>query len=794
MNNLLFILHSFSLVILNLTALNWKRKDFPFLSISVFILIWFELILTGYSCSILNQLSNKNLYVFLSLVYAALFNFIIRKYFVVNSVGNSVEERVSIRDLMKNEIGFIFFGIIILGIVFASFLICIFYYPNNADTIAYRLPRVFFYKAHNNLLHYTQDLVDPRLNFYYLNGVLAHMLPAIHGLSVMWLHMFTFLSWVFIMITTYGINKELGFSRTASIFAAFVTGSAPALFVISSAGNDELLAGAPLLIGFYFGYIWIKRNENLAWLLATLSISISVGVKEHYLLYFIFCIFLFLILIINKKIFALLDFIKGKLFYFIFSSILILLSIVSSPIINYISAGKTSGDFAAQAINYPINLFLPIQNFTLYSLQMFLTPIPDLNFWIKNIDLRLEMYKHFNTMYTNLLFWVDQPTFKGYPFSGLLMPESFYRNEATVWFGVTPYFLVIAFIVFRKSEKWKDTFCSYFLASFLLWVLGLSLVVLFAYTIQSYITYPFLFLAPIWAILWNESKTLSYKKKIVMHFLVFILIITSLIQIHNILRDNVSRSLRTIIHKKFHPFSLDEMNEELINLIKKEERIQLLFTHWEMPFLNIIARNPLASYSTIRGLETNPNFLSLVIIQARSDYGLFPIKIKNKKTVGLTLVGSLNDWYGKELVFAHAKEVTGFTDNSTIILSSEKSFDIDAEKNKTIHIKISSPHFSAENSEDNLEFKFILKNENEKLLTESNWESLYQKYEVRKKIKEVSLKSAYEENINLEILVKEKNSKEINYYYFPLRDGLENNVTAPNDYLLKKTFEKKTTL
>jgi|GEM_PF-6593184 len=744
--------------------------------LAVFVLIWFELILTGYSVSIFGLLGHRIVYVSSSIFYSILFSILLYGYIPKEEINPDDKQTdfsffIRLKETIRSEPYFVIFSIFISVIVFLSLLICAYYFPNNPDSESYRIPRAYFYRSHGSLTHFAIG-VDPRLIVYPLHGVLGHMVVAIHNVDLRWTHLFTFSAWISVLLCAYIWSRTLGASRSAAAFASFLIGSTPIFLVLSAAGNDEILAAAPMMIGIYFGHLWVTKNKNIFWILASISIFISLGVKEHYAFYWMFFFVLGIWILASKKISYVFDFVKSKFGYLLISSLFFLFALTSAVLISHYSGGITSSGFGPDVINYPFRLMVGFQNLGIYFLQIFLTPLPDLFDGVNHAAIE-SLYGKFQNIFEYFLFWVDRDPsyFNAYfPLHGLMMmPEASYRAENSVWFGYVPVFLMIMVVVFRKSAKLQtDTFQFWLLASHLLWIVAFAFTIRFTYTIQTYFAYGYVFLAPVFALFWTEFERRKIYDKNLLRIIFTFVVFTNLLFDYRIFTTNIQRNIIKIQDAKFKQFYSDGMTPELETLLKNQKDIFIKHTHWEMPISNILRRNPSAKFSTSNEHKENPNGLSLAMFQSNSEYGFIPLRIPDKKTPGFTYLGKLRSTYGMESVFSYGKEISGFGKQSVVLLKSNISYSSLNEKNqKTLNFAIQSFPFMGENPEDDLEYKLTILNEKDQVLVESDWVVLLQKEE--------RLRTAIpnEEN-TLKVQVRNKLLKSrTSSFRFPLRNGIE---------------------
>jgi hypothetical protein len=777
MNEYFLIFNLTILIIINYYSLKYKLSNrLPGIVVGVFFLVWFELILTGYTLSIFHQLGNKYYYTTMSCIYAFFILLGITRFFGTDKLDKFEETKFKngyMERLRHEHFFFIYLSLIILVVTISLFL-CFYHYPNNPDSESYRLPRVYFYKGFSGLNHFTWG-IDARLLFYPLNGVLAHMIVAVHEVDLKWFHLFTFSAWVINLFTAYGIAREFRYSKTSSIVSSLVLSTTPIYLSLAASGNDEVLAVSGIYAGFYFAYVWIKEKKEICWFLATIAISIAVGVKEHFVFYFLFVFILLFWIIFSKKLELVWKFIIANWEKIVTSSFLMLFSISISPIINYLNRKTVSSGLAKAIVNQPFNLFVAFQNFGIFSLQMLLTPFQEL-VWERYLDKRLEIYAEFENYFKIFTGWINtnQEFISPFdPFKGISHPEAAYRIETTVWLGFIPIFIVYVFFKFYRNESWKSKLNNWFIFSFFSWMFTFSAIIKFQYTIQVYFAYPLVFLTPIFAFGYQEINRKKNKSGYFFKAVVAALIVTNLYFTVLLYRDNSRRNIKNIVKLKLRQFYQDYMTPQLEVFLRKQSRVNILSTHFEMPYMHIMRRNPKATYSTGILYSTgnwNLNQQEVIFLQCYpnfSQYNILPLNILTKKTQGLTYLGKLISPYGWENVFASNNDLDDFKNKYVVLLNANKVYTANTDGTSILKLKISSVYLGGENVVDELNYSISLISREGRLLGQASSSNLFWKpIEFSGKI--------IDKKNDLEIYVTEgKNKKFLGKFTFPLEDGVE---------------------
>ncbi|TGN08034.1 hypothetical protein [Leptospira ilyithenensis] len=717
--------------------------------LSVLIFFWFNIILTGYITSLFGLLGNLYAYLSVSALLTAIYIvFVIRKYspeFQSDSFGKKY------RLVIVLCIGSF------LCLVIANIFLAYYFLPNNPDSEAYRLVRTFLYVNSGNLLH-TANGIDPRVIFYPLSGPLSHVPFVLFQMDVHWLHFFTMGAWAISYLVVYYFARNLDSSIFSAHLAALMGVSSGLMFCIATAGNDEVMAGVPMVLAVAFFLKWIKTNQPFFFISFSLSVLISVTIKEHYVFLMPILGLGFLYSLTKLKIRDYLFHLKSNKIKYSFLSFFLLLAVTIHSILNYISIGKFSSDLSKAIINSQMSIHMGFQNFYLFLVQLTFANLPDF-LYLKKMDVRLETYTLIKEKLSFLVSWIDlNPTyFSPYdPFKGLfLIPEAIFRMETTVWLGFVPVFLIYILFQFTELKAWRTRIYPWLILTFFSWIFTFAFLIKFQYTVQTYFTYSFLFAMPAVAKAIDLHHSLPrLKRNIFRTFLIFV-IITNIYQCMVIFKDNIRRSLVRAIVTNFDRNADSDPSPDLKMFMKDLKNVNLVYTHWEMPYLKLIGLNTSPRYSTSNYLNLKDGVTNLIFSNANNYYMNLGLKLKSKTTPGIEKKGNLGG--GEiEYIFCKSNIPEDKCGGKYVLLF--YSFTTASEK---YHFNVTFPSVG-ENPEDGLLYHFAFEKENGSPVVKGTWRSLYESGT------EIVF-PVTDETVLMNIKVRKKNSDELLYQYkFPV--------------------------
>ncbi len=705
-------------------TLPWR--DWPF---AVYVMGWVSLVFAGHLASLPQALNRLDLYVPLSLVgmglTLAIFRYVDKKRAAAPVLVMPRLEFTPIHDPRHRKFLFIFLGVTLAFVALSSIAIGLSVYPDNADSMIYRLPRAFWYVSNGSFLHPFKSF-DNRLVFYPLDGVALYVPLVLYNLPGT-AHSFpSLVTWGMIVYAVYRFARELGAERLIAFFSAWLVGLTPSILAQATSTNDEILAAAALLLSLYMGWRWMVTGRHGYFLFAAMAIGLSVGTKLH-------IIFLSPIILAALGIAAWHIKQKPERFRKWFGAIgwrtglvsvaMAIVLIFPFLLYNYLSVGRIYffGEFESEVFNLSASLRGAFQNLLIYVSQMVFAPIADLNSWPVAND-RQQFNNMLNAVFNPLIAPLLDPDPKyyhmGYRFVGITIPVSVRFVEFSLWSAfVWMLWPLQARGALRQEFPLRGLF---FLIAITppVWLLLWSFSTLYMEGTATYFTFYLICaapaavfsFAPIRRALWNDIRWV----------VIAIVTLTNLIISVNMLMYSGFRALPDIYYARTWPYDWDLIEPRIIEEIRKAEHIRIVILHEKMPYFAYMHWHPKARYYSPYPTEDLPpadKLLQILPVSSLDRYGFMVLRIPDKKSVGVTYLGAMRG-IGREAIFA--------TGNGVEIRYPEESNYIVPQVNVVPYEKGSIVSLQDKvmglNPEDNLEFSYEMTYEGRTIFTR-DWDA-----------------------------------------------------------------------
>ncbi|NTU77008.1 MAG: hypothetical protein HGA90_04250, partial [Alphaproteobacteria bacterium] len=232
-------------------------RDWPF---AVYVLVWADLVLAGHMASALKGLGQLEIYVpatvFALAILLGLFNAIHRfapekPLLAAPQLSFAVIDNPKMRRFLAWAL-----GLTLALAALASVVLGLSVYPDNADSMIYRLPRAFWYVSHGSFFH-PFDSIDKRITFYPLNGVALYVPLVLYNLVGTAHSLPSLLSWGMVGYTAYRFARGLGAERLLALWATWLVVLTPSILAQATSTNDEILTATSLLVSLYCGWRWL---------------------------------------------------------------------------------------------------------------------------------------------------------------------------------------------------------------------------------------------------------------------------------------------------------------------------------------------------------------------------------------------------------------------------------------------------------------------------------------------------------------------------------------------------------
>jgi hypothetical protein len=652
--------------------------------LAVFLLVWADLILTAQILSLFTALDVTSAYVALSLGIAVLFILALRRIpvdapIVVTEFASSLDPR--------RASWLVFFFVVSGAVVLLANLVMAYgMLPTNPDSAVYRFPRVYWYFGAGSLNHFS-NVVDPRAVFYPFNGTLAY-LPLVHfRLGPRAFSILSLLSWAATGLTTYLFARNLGGPRLAAVATAWVVCLSPNVLVQALSTNDEIVAATPLLIGVFFLHRWYLGRQRLDAVIGAIGVGISAGTKLHISFYWPLLILIGTALLIHYR--AVLQ--EGRAWLNIkggavvlFTSIVVAVLAFSFMAYNYRATGKLMAwDLSAQLLNAPFSLRTGLQTIGVYISQTVLSPVADLHL-ATDSSLRARYYAAFNEIFAPLFKWVDNgPQFVsvGYRFVGPVSTEAVAFNEQTLFIGFTWLLALIAGL--RLLRRWNGgdlTWGRFHLASLPVWFLSFAASTRYIEGFTVYLGYATIVAGP--AMIYAFAPMRGAKLNRARWAAVALIVATHCFFAASVLLTSSPRNLQVLARAEALPLSRGFTVDASVQaeIARASRGVTQHSFEWGEPYWPLMAHHPrirqfLAAnpQKGSKAPDDNPADTDAAALRY-SRYALMPppgdpslhvypirqwpawgyavLRIPDKATPGLTLVGSVMFALGPEWLFA----------------------------------------------------------------------------------------------------------------------------------------------
>lgn len=640
---------------------NVPLRDWPFFTL---LSLWASLVLAGLLAGSFGQLGNLSVYAVASFVSVfALYYFfgVIQRIPAASPLLAPPQITFeALDDPRVRRFLFIFLSVTLGVFALVSAVLAMSVYPDNADSMIYRLPRAFWYVSGGSFMH-PFEAVDKRLVFYPIDGVALYIPFVLYGLPGTFHSVPSLFSWGVVVYASYRFARALGADRLIGLFCAWLVGMTPGVLAQAISTNDEILAAGAMLCGFYLFWRWLVSGRHLYFLYAGLAVGLSAGTKLHivFLMPMLGLIALLAVSYLLKNPSALRRWasaLGGR------TALITLLavSIAFLPFLfyNYASTGRFYflDDFKGDVFNLAASLRGGGQNLLIYISQMILSPIADLNFW-PDANVRQTFNNGLNQIFGPAILSVlkQDPAYYhlSYRFVGITLPVSVRFVEFSLWAAFVwilwPWQSLLAL-----RQKQFPLHRVFFIMALIppLWLLLWSFSTLYMEGTATYFTFYLICAAPAGAFAFARVRWDGFRWACVTF-----VILTNLFIAHNLVMYSGFRALPDLFYARSWPYDWLLTEKNIIDEIRAADKIRILFTHEKQPYFGYMHWNPRARYYTPfaqPGIDALPEFkdiLHIIPVSSLHMYGFAPLKIPHKETKGLTYLGVLRG-IGREAIFA----------------------------------------------------------------------------------------------------------------------------------------------
>jgi len=540
--------------------------------------------------------------------------------------------------------------------------------------------------------------------------------------------------WLMTGLSTYVFARDLGGPRVVAAATAWLIVLTPNVLIQSLSTNDELIAAAPMLAGLFFLHRWFRARQPFDALIGVIGVAISAGTKLHVSYYVLLVALIALVLACNPR--AVWAEVcgwrspRGAGFIALLASIVAVFAF-SFLIYNYVAARQLMPwDFVALVQNKPFNAFAALQNVVLQTSHVVLTPIADL-YWGDALDAKpLSLhYDAFNAWFAPLFTWVDNGAAfmsAGYRFTGINRPNSILFGEQTVYIGfVWLVWLAAAAWLFSRWRGPELMWARFHVGSFPVWILTYAATSRYIEGFAVYLGYATIVMAPVMVFAFAPIKRARLGQ-------LRLAMLAAVAATHaffaaDIIYTSPAKNLVSLYYALTQPSSrgltVDQSVTDEVGMAKSG-----VYHHsiaWGQPFWAFMAYRPDIKHFLTSRLDPTADSPELHVYSF-PQYPVFghavPLRIPDKASPGLTLIGNLLFSLGPEWAFAAGngveKRFPG-RDKYVILRYQELSnFGRIAEP----VIRIIEPIYGL-NREDDLKFRFEIKIDG-KIVSSSDWQAV----------------------------------------------------------------------
>ena len=166
----------------------------------------------------------------------------------------------------------------ILIIMGGFFLVGMTTSPNNLDSLATHLLRIYYWLQHGSLESWPAS--TPFQLWYPVNAHFQGVWLFLLGRSEKLFFLVQWCSYVIILVLTYEMGVFLGFRRIAALFCSLLCLGIPVALLQTYSFQGDLSVAALILVGIYFLYVFRYEEDPKLLFAAILSFALALGTKQ----------------------------------------------------------------------------------------------------------------------------------------------------------------------------------------------------------------------------------------------------------------------------------------------------------------------------------------------------------------------------------------------------------------------------------------------------------------------------------------------------------------------------------
>jgi 4-amino-4-deoxy-L-arabinose transferase-like glycosyltransferase len=239
-----------------------------------------NVILVSEIAGLFNQVDNPLLFLELHYLSAilAIVLWVIKgrpKIFIANKLKVSFS---SIKESFKSAPLLWILSISVIGAYLVNAFLIVVVHANNNDSLAVHLARIGYWLQFGSFKPW--DTANYYQISYPFNAQVQMLWTILLSGTDQLVEFVQWFSAVFAVIAIVGVGTLLGFTRKQSLFSGLIWASLPLILLQSTTTQNDLISASVVIIGIYFLYLGIKRQNTSAMILSGLALGIALGIKQ----------------------------------------------------------------------------------------------------------------------------------------------------------------------------------------------------------------------------------------------------------------------------------------------------------------------------------------------------------------------------------------------------------------------------------------------------------------------------------------------------------------------------------
>lgn len=258
-------------------ALLRVKSTVPWL-LSIYLIVFTHISLTGHIAHLLGLLNEKWFYLVFELLTALILYMIWLKRGKPTLFPNTKRFKLSAFFLsVKKNPDITILGLLVIIAVCVQLYLALTIPPNNNDSLAMHVPRVLYWLQHGNYKPWSTARVAQI--FYPVNAQLQILWFGVFSKSTTFFAIPQFFAAIFGSLTVIGVAQLINDHKISHIFAGLSFLTYPIIVTQSTTTQNDLIVGTLFGICIYFLFLYIKEQREIYLYFSGLSIALAVGTK-----------------------------------------------------------------------------------------------------------------------------------------------------------------------------------------------------------------------------------------------------------------------------------------------------------------------------------------------------------------------------------------------------------------------------------------------------------------------------------------------------------------------------------